>query len=113
MNIDALLEHIAGRQRGQRQIYHVEELPERPARYAEVELKPALAAALRRRGIERLYTHQAEAIRHGVARALQEANPAYRPQLKAAGYLTRDPREKERRKYGLAKARKAYQFSKR
>ena len=64
MNIDALLEHIASRQRGQRQIYHVEELPERPARYAAVELKPALAAALRRRGIERLYTHQAEAIRH-------------------------------------------------
>ena len=58
-------------------------------------------------------TGQAEAIRHGIARALQAANPAYRPALKALGFLTRDAREKERRKYGLAKARKAYQFSKR
>ena len=56
---------------------------------------------------------QVEAIRHPVARALQLANPAYRPQLKALGFLTRDPREKERRKYGLAKARKRFQFSKR
>ncbi len=56
---------------------------------------------------------QAEAIRHGVARALQTANPAYRAQLKAAGYLTRDSRVKERKKYGLAKARRAFQFSKR
>jgi small subunit ribosomal protein S9 len=56
---------------------------------------------------------QAEAIRHGIARALQIANPAYRPQLKSLGFLTRDAREKERRKYGLAKARKRYQFSKR
>ena len=56
---------------------------------------------------------QAEAIRHGVARALQTANPAYRPQLKSLGFLTRDPREKERKKPGLHKARKATQFSKR
>ena len=58
-------------------------------------------------------TGQAEAIRHGVARALQTANPAYRPQLKALGMLTRDAREVERKKYGLHKARKATQFSKR
>ena len=56
---------------------------------------------------------QAEAIRHGIARALQIANPSHRPQLKSLGFLTRDPREKERRKYGLAKARKGFQFSKR
>jgi small subunit ribosomal protein S9 len=56
---------------------------------------------------------QAEAIRHGVARALQLAIPTLRPQLKSLGFLTRDPREKERRKYGLVKARKAFQFSKR
>ncbi|HOE96436.1 MAG TPA: 30S ribosomal protein S9 [Candidatus Sumerlaeota bacterium] len=56
---------------------------------------------------------QAEAIRHGIARALQNANPAYRPTLKALGFLTRDAREKERKKYGLHKARKATQFSKR
>ena len=56
---------------------------------------------------------QAEAIRHGIARALIEANPAYRPALKSLGFLTRDAREKERKKYGLHKARKATQFSKR
>src|SRR4051812_47158107 len=59
------------------------------------------------------YKGQTEAIRHGVARALQNANPAYRPTLKGLGFLTRDAREKERRKYGLVKARKAFQFSKR
>jgi len=59
------------------------------------------------------FTGQAGAIRHGIARALNEANPEYRPILKANGYLTRDPRMKERRKYGLKKARKAPQFSKR
>lgn len=58
-------------------------------------------------------TGQIEAIRHGVARALEKANPAFRPVLKSKGFLTRDPREKERRKPGLAKARKAYQYSKR
>lgn len=59
------------------------------------------------------YTGQAGAIRHGIARALNEANSEYRPELKANGFLTRDPRMKERKKYGLKKARKAPQFSKR
>ena len=59
------------------------------------------------------YTGQAGAIRHGIARALNEANSELRPALKAAGLLTRDPRMKERKKYGLKKARKAPQFSKR
>ena len=59
------------------------------------------------------FTGQAGAIRLGVARALLEANREYRPILKSAGFLTRDPRMKERKKYGLKKARKAPQFSKR
>lgn len=59
------------------------------------------------------YTGQAGAIRHGVARALLEADPEYRGVLKREGYLTRDARMKERKKYGLKKARKASQFSKR
>jgi small subunit ribosomal protein S9 len=58
-------------------------------------------------------TGQAGAIRLGIARALLKAEPGLRPSLKRAGYLTRDPRMKERRKYGLKKARKASQFSKR
>lgn len=58
-------------------------------------------------------TGQAGAIRHGITRALCEADPALRPSLKAAGFVTRDPRMKERKKYGLHKARKAPQFSKR
>ncbi len=58
-------------------------------------------------------TGQAGAIRHGLARALNEANSEYRPTLKSNGFLTRDPRMKERKKYGLKKARKAPQFSKR
>ena len=56
---------------------------------------------------------QAGAIRHGVARALISADENYRPALKAAGFLTRDPRMKERKKYGLKAARRAPQFSKR
>ena len=56
---------------------------------------------------------QAGAIRHGVARALLAADANYRPALKAAGFLTRDPRMKERKKYGLKAARRAPQFSKR
>ena len=56
---------------------------------------------------------QAGAVRHGIARALNEANAEYRPALKSNGFLTRDPRMKERKKYGLKKARKAPQFSKR
>ncbi|MCI9365239.1 MAG: 30S ribosomal protein S9 [Clostridia bacterium] len=59
------------------------------------------------------FSGQAGAIRHGLARALNEANSEYRPALKAKGFLTRDPRMKERKKYGLKKARKAPQFSKR
>ena len=56
---------------------------------------------------------QAGAIRHGISRALLKVDMEYRPALKKAGFLTRDPREKERRKYGLKKARKASQYSKR
>ena len=56
---------------------------------------------------------QAGAIRHGIARALLKIDEEFRPVLKKAGLLTRDPREKERRKYGLKKARKASQYSKR
>lgn len=56
---------------------------------------------------------QAGAVRHGIARALIAADPALRPTLKAAGFLTRDPRMKERKKYGQPGARKRYQFSKR
>ena len=59
------------------------------------------------------FSGQAGAIRHGIARALIEADEEYRPTLKTAGYLTRDSRMKERKKYGLKKARKAPQFSKR
>ncbi len=58
-------------------------------------------------------TGQAGAIRHGISRALLEADPDYRSVLKSAGYLTRDPRMKERKKYGLKAARRAPQFSKR
>ena len=58
-------------------------------------------------------TGQAGAIRHGVARALLQVNPEYRAALKSAGFLTRDPRMKERKKYGLKAARRAPQFSKR
>lgn len=56
---------------------------------------------------------QAGAIRHGIARALLQADETYRPALKKAGFLTRDPRMKERKKYGLKAARRAPQFSKR
>ena len=59
------------------------------------------------------FTGQAGAIRHGIARALIVADESLRPALKKAGYLTRDPRMKERKKYGLKKARRAPQFSKR
>jgi small subunit ribosomal protein S9 len=58
-------------------------------------------------------TGQAGALRHGISRALCAADPENRPALKAAGFLTRDPRMKERKKYGLKKARRASQFSKR
>ncbi|HEY3315405.1 MAG TPA: 30S ribosomal protein S9 [Bacillota bacterium] len=58
-------------------------------------------------------TGQAGAVKHGIARALARFDPTFRAPLKKAGFLTRDPRMKERRKYGLKKARKAPQFSKR
>lgn len=58
-------------------------------------------------------TGQAGALRHGIARALLKMNEEFRPALKQAGYLTRDPRMKERKKYGLKAARRAPQFSKR
>jgi small subunit ribosomal protein S9 len=58
-------------------------------------------------------TGQAGAIRHGISRALLEADAEYRPALKSAGFLTRDPRMKERKKYGLKAARRAPQFAKR
>ena len=59
------------------------------------------------------FTGQAGAIRHGIARALLQVDADFRPVLKKAGYLTRDPRMKERKKYGLKAARRAPQFSKR
>ena len=59
------------------------------------------------------FTGQAGAIRHGIARALLTVSADFRPVLKSAGYLTRDPRMKERKKYGLKAARRAPQFSKR
>jgi small subunit ribosomal protein S9 len=59
------------------------------------------------------FTGQAGAIRHGISRALLEADAEHRPALKKAGFLTRDPRMKERKKYGLKGARRAPQFSKR
>jgi len=59
------------------------------------------------------FTGQAGAVRHGIARALLQVNAEFRPVLKQNGYLTRDPRMKERKKYGLKKARRAPQFSKR
>lgn len=59
------------------------------------------------------YTGQAGAVRHGIARALLQVDADYRPILKSKGFLTRDPRMKERKKYGLKAARRAPQFSKR
>jgi small subunit ribosomal protein S9 len=59
------------------------------------------------------FTGQAGAIRHGITRALIKADETLRPELKKAGFVTRDPRMKERKKYGLKKARRAPQFSKR
>ena len=59
------------------------------------------------------YSGQAGAIRHGISRALLQVDNEYRPTLKAGGFLTRDPRMKERKKYGLKAARRAPQFSKR
>jgi len=80
-----------------------------PLQIAEVEGKYDVIANVHGGGL----AGQAGAIRHGIARALLEVDEELRKPLKAAGLLTRDPRMKERRKYGLKKARKAPQFSKR
>ena len=80
-----------------------------PLRVVEKEKEIDVVAALEGGGA----TGQAGALRHGIARALIEMDPTLRDALKKAGYLTRDSREKERRKYGLKKARKAPQYSKR
>jgi small subunit ribosomal protein S9 len=81
----------------------------RPFEIAGAEGKYDVIATVRGGG----FTGQAGALRHGIARALIEADEELRISLKAAGFLTRDPRMKERKKYGLKKARKASQFSKR
>lgn len=80
-----------------------------PLQIAEVEGKYDVIASVHGGGL----AGQAGAIRHGIARALLEVDDEMRKPLKVAGLLTRDPRMKERRKYGLKKARKAPQFSKR
>lgn len=80
-----------------------------PLRAAEKEKEIDVIARLEGGGA----TGQAGALRHGIARALIELDPSLRGILKKEGFLTRDPREKERRKYGLKKARKAPQYSKR
>ena len=81
----------------------------RPLQIAGVEGKFDVIATVKGGGT----TGQSGALRHGVSRALCQADPENRPALKAAGFLTRDPRMKERKKYGLKKARRASQFSKR
>lgn len=92
--------------------------------FATAELHQAVEAALKKlRSLNRFEVSvkvtgggtrgQAEAVRHGIARALVKFNPDFRKRLRRAGFLTRDPREKERRKYGLKKARKAPQWHKR
>jgi small subunit ribosomal protein S9 len=80
-----------------------------PLRIAGMEKELDVVARLSGGGI----SGQAGALRHGIARALIELDPELRPTLKGEGMLTRDAREKERRKYGLKKARKAPQYSKR
>ena len=80
-----------------------------PLAATETETKYDINVNLRGGG----YTGQAGAIRHGIARALLKVDAEFRPTLKKAGFLTRDPRMKERKKYGLKAARRAPQFSKR
>ena len=80
-----------------------------PIKAVELEGKLDIVATVKGGGT----SGQAGAVCHGIARALIELNPDLRPALKKAGLLTRDPRMKERKKYGLKKARKAPQFSKR
>jgi small subunit ribosomal protein S9 len=80
-----------------------------PFRVTETEGQFDVVASLHGGGV----TGQAGALRHGIARALEAEDPQWRAPLKKAGLLTRDAREKERKKYGLKKARKAPQYSKR
>ena len=81
---------------------------------ARVYLTPGTGKiTINKRDIDNYFTGQAGAIRHGISRALLHADSEYRPTLKKAGFLTRDPRMKERKKYGLKSARRAPQFSKR
>jgi small subunit ribosomal protein S9 len=84
-------------------------LVRQPLNVTETAGKVDIAATVTGGGV----TGQAGAIRHGVARALLQIDDSFRPLLKAAGLLTRDPRMKERKKYGLKAARRAPQFSKR
>ncbi len=80
-----------------------------PLRATDMESKFRISVVVRGGGI----TGQAGAIRHGIARALLESDPELRQPLRKAGYLTRDPRTKERKKPGLKRARKAPQYTKR
>ena len=81
----------------------------RPLKLVGAEAKFDVVATVKGGGT----TGQSGALRHGISRALCQADPANRAALKAAGFMTRDPRMKERKKYGLKKARRASQFSKR
>ena len=81
----------------------------RPLKLVGAEAKFDVVATVKGGGT----TGQSGALRHGISRALCQADPANRAALKAAGFITRDPRMKERKKYGLKKARRASQFSKR
>ena len=80
-----------------------------PLRLTETEGRYDIVCSIEGGGV----SGQAGALRHAIARALADMDPDLRPRLKRAGFLTRDAREKERRKYGLKKARKAPQYSKR
>lgn len=82
---------------------------EKPFEVTETKGRFSVLATIRGGG----KSSQVEALRHGIARALLNVDPSYRLPLKKAGYLTRDPRMKERKKYGMAGARKRYQYSKR
>ncbi len=92
---------------GQRQALEI--LVKKPLYVTETESKYDVKVKATGGGI----SSQAGAIRQGIARALIEINPEYRPILKSEGLLTRDPRVKERKKYGRKRARKRFQFSKR
>jgi len=87
----------------------LETIVKQPLKETEVEGKFDVIANVEGGG----FTGQAEAVRHGIARALLKADNEFRPILKKNGFLTRDDRKKERKKYGRKKARKSPQFSKR